>query len=314
MISPEYEQNGTVGFLEVVAHLTQDDGLVLGQGYVRRVHEGRVVREMSVHYEGLEHLSESYRQPDQGKLVTDEFQVAAEQILSEKSRKPQSTYPLMTVINNETEERITEVMDIARLIDRGELPVYARVNESAKSGEELSLGVVSLIEKMALKVGLNSRGVVIIDDSDAHQIDTAVRVRESHFSMHNGHYPVNDEPDIDRRGVAMLSLLQMDLAQAFIGSRHRITDKIDGYVEAVLRLTTRPDMQTMLLELIDGAESHHMHLHYNRGMTLMDEEGSTFTLVDDTYSLRYGLATERTLDMAVYNAYLVAVDIFKRMD
>lgn len=315
MISSEHEPGGPISFQEAAERLSENDGLILARDSIRVVHEGRVIREILAHYEDLTRNTQESDGSHRGKLITGAFRAAALDTLSEMGSRPRSTYPLMRVINNEEEERqATEVMDIAQLIAMNLLPVYAREDTSTKSGEELSLDMSVVMRDMAARVGLDPAKVVLIDDSEARPLDGLIRVRETHPSAQPNEFPESDELSIDRRGEAMLSLLQMDLAKVFATHRHKITDGIEGHVEVVLRLTNQPDLQATILSLIDLVEYHHLNLHYSKGMTLIDEEGATFTLVDDSFALRFGLATEKTLDMAVYNAYLAAVEIFRRMD
>jgi len=311
MILPERDHHGAIGFLEATRQLAEDDGLVLSRNRVQLIHDEKAVYVTPVHYEGLNFLSEVYQPITPGTLVTSEFQNAASEAMSETGDKPWITYPLMTVINHSTDVRFTETVNVAKLINEDTLPVYSLPARSTQGGELLTLGVSTLIKRMAWQVGVNPVGAVVIEDGGAHTVEeTGLRIWTHLPSLDKEGEVTPGEPTFDPRGLGALSLLQMDIAQMFMSNRHRVTENTNGRVEVVVRVGTQPDLQTVLLSLIDLVESNYLRLYYTNDEIATGEIGSVFKVVDDSFTTMFSLSGERSIDMAAYNAYLAAVEIF----
>lgn len=301
MISPENELHGVEGFLEATRQLVEDDGLVLTRNRVQLIHEGKAIYVTPVHYESLNYLSHIYQPLARGKLVTSEFQDAAKLAARDNADTASDLYPLITVINHTTDMYVTDVVDVAQLIADDELPVYSVPARSKKHGEMITVGMSSYVKGLAGKVGVNPVGVVVIEDGGAHTVEETGLQGWTHLL------------DAQTRDAEALSMLQKDITRILEGSRHRVTDQSDGRVEIVVRVGTQPDLQTLVLSLIDLVESHHMRLYYTNDEIATGEVGSVFTIVDDSFTPILRLAGERSLDMAAYNAYLAATEIFKEL-
>jgi hypothetical protein len=185
----------------------------------------------------------------------------------------------------------------------------------------LSLGFSGLIKDLAQAVGMNPVGMVIVEDGGAHTVEEAGLYSQTHLpvqreatlSESKGGDWDEYEMELDHRGSAALSLMQMNAAQTFISSRHRVTEGVNGRVEVVVRVMTQPDLQTLMLSLIDLVESKHMRLEYTNEGIVTGEIGSVLSVVDAKGERLFSLSAERTLDMAVLNAYLAAEALFPEL-
>ncbi len=301
--SPELPQ---VGFLDMTRQLAEDDSLILLRNKVRHMRDGQQIDQAAVHYEGLNYLSEIYRPITPGKLVTDEFRSAARVVAAESDTTPWATYPLLTVIHHGTGQYVTQKVDVAKLIAEDKLQVYSMPARSSMKGEMLSLGFDGLIKNLAQVVKVNPVGMVVVEDGGAHTVDETGLYSRTHL-------PTQGEHTFDHRGVSALSLMQMNAAQTFIENRHRVTEDAHGRVEVVVRVMPQPDLQTLMLELIDMVEAQHMRLEYRFDGIATGEIGSVFSVVDQNGELVFSLSAERTLDMAVLNAYLAAAVTFPEL-
>jgi hypothetical protein len=309
MLSPEVNPHGAIGFLEVARRLGERDALVLSRNRVQVIRNQGVVQTQPVHYEGLNFLTQVYQPISVGALVTDEFRSAALKAESEKDALPPEMYPLMTVINHTTEQRLTRPVNVAGLLVQGELPVYSVPARHANGGEMLRLGMSTFIKRMAGQVGVNPVGAVVIEDGGVHTIEEMGPSIWTHLPTRRAEQ-FSDEPLFDPRSMAALALLQMDIATAFAHNRHTVTKNENGRTEVVARVVTQPDLQTLLLSLIDMVEAKGLRLHYRNEGIATGEMGSAFGLADQSFLVVYDLSAEPTVDMAAYNAYLAASEIF----
>lgn len=306
-MTPEHTPKEVIGFLDATRLLSEDEAIILSRNSIKLVNDAGVRDSAPVHYEGLNYLSEIYQPIQAGTLVTDEFKAAAKALQATPDATPWTTYPLITVINHLDNTRFTETVNVARLIANDALPLYSYRARSTRGGEQVITGLDTLIKGMVDKIGINPVGAVIYGDGEAMTIrDSGLNAR-THFDRYG-------PASFDQRGEAALSLIQMSVSQAFIESRYRITEASDGRVELVLRIGTQPDLQTTLLELIDLVESHHLHLRYTYDGIATGEMGSVFSVVDDKYDHVLDLTGERSLDMAVHNAYLAATELWNNLD
>ncbi|MGH7218206.1 MAG: hypothetical protein ACREGE_02050 [Candidatus Microsaccharimonas sp.] len=307
MINPEFgPELPQVGFLDMTRQLAEDDTLIVSRNKVRHFRGGQQIDQALVHYEALNYLSDIYRPISPGKLVTEEFRAAARAMAAESDTTPWSTYPLLTVIHHATGKYATQKVDVAKLIADDRLQVYSIPARSTVRGEMLSLGFDGLIKNLAQVVEVNPVGMVVVEDGGAHTVDETGLYSRTHL-------PAQSEMTFDRRGPSALSLMQMSAAQTFIENRHRVTENADGRVEVVVRVMPQPDLQTLMLELIDMVESRDMRLEYKLDGIATGEIGSVFSVVNQNGELLLSLSAERTLDMAVLNAYLAAAVTFPEL-
>lgn len=307
MINPEFSPElPQVGFLDMTRQLAEEDRLIVSRNKVRHFRGDQQIDQAPVHYEGLNYLSDIYHPVTPGRLVTEEFRMAARATAAESEATPWTTYPLLTVIHHGTGKYVTQKVDVAKLIADDRLQVYALPARSTVRGEMLSLGFNGLIKNLAQVVGVNPVGMVVVEDGGAHTVDETGLYSRTHL-------PTQDEIAFDRRGGSALSLMQMNTAQTFIENRHRVTEGADGRVEVVVRVMPQPDLQTLMLELIDMVEARYMRLEYKLDGIATGEIGSVFSVVDQHGELIMSLSAERTLDMAVLNAYLAAAVTFPEL-
>lgn len=302
---PELPQ---VGLLEVVRGLDEGDWLILSRNQARHMRHFEQIDKTAVHYEDLNYLSDIYRPISPGKLVTDEFKEAATSLARYNTAlENKETYPLITVINDRTEDEVTEVIDVASLIAADKLPVYQLPARSTRGGEMVKLGYSTLIRNMAQRAGLGPIGLMAVDEEGSYTIDD---IGIDHF-MHlpaskRGAYEGDPQMEYDRRGSIALALLQLDTARTFDASTFAVTEVETASPHLVVRIATQPDLQTIMLQLVDLVESHNLQLVYSNSGIATGEIGSVFSVADDTGNAMVTLSEDRTLDMALNNAYLYA--------
>jgi hypothetical protein len=312
MNSPEHTPRPVSSFFELVEQLPEGDGLVLSQDRVHLFHKGKIAHEVPVHYEGLNYLSEVYRPLSPDKVVTDDFEAAVAQTLREQGETPQRTYPFMTIVNHSTNESITETINVAKLVDQDMLPIYSRTTSEGR--EALSVGINTLAKIMAQKVGVNPIGAVVIENGRAQAVEDIVPTTWTRPSTRIDEDLAGDTWDTDSHNATALDALQLDTALAFHISRHKVrTGTEDGRAEVVFRMASPPDLQELLFTVIDLVELHGKHLYFERKKLLNNEEGPVFTILDKNFELYSNLSDGRMLDMAIYNAYLAAPDILKKV-
>ncbi|MGV9002004.1 MAG: hypothetical protein ACOH18_03565 [Candidatus Saccharimonadaceae bacterium] len=320
MTSPEYQSRNVIGLFEAAKDLFDGDGLVLFRNRFQLIHQGEVAHEAPVHYEGLNGLTDTERPIDPDRIITDRFRRGVlERALREQGETPEATYPLMKIINHDTGEPVSVPVNVMELIKEGALPVYAR---STRENDELvSLGISTLVKIIAQRVGINPVGAVVIEKGKAYDVEDAIPrfwiaspFDEDDRVDVDVDLVVDDQLDFDWRGTTALLLLQMEI-DAFIDNQNRIIQEADdqnvgGRIEIVYHLASQPDMQTVVLELIDLIEESHMHLYFAHERGPNGEEQSVFKVVDDNFLEIFNLSCEPTLDIALYNARLVASDVF----
>lgn len=312
MTSPEYQPRNAMDFFEATRQLPDGDGFLLSRNRIQLIHKGRVELEKPVHYEGLNYLSDIHRPIDPDRIVTDEFKVRIiDSVLREQGETPQTTYPLMTVINQATGAHVSETVNVAKLIKEHSLPVYAR--DTIQGDEVLSLGISTLAKIIARRAGVNPVGAVIVENNKVHDVEDVIPRIWRRSDSFEDHDSIDNGLNFNPRGAESLSLLQMDIAQDFIESPNRVTQGVDGRVEVAYHMTGQPDMQTLLLGLIDLVESRHMHLFFTHIHLSNGEEESVFKVVGNHLEELFILSSAQTLDIAVYNARLKASNIFNEV-
>ncbi len=293
----EREPEPVIGFQEATVQLEEGDGLILSRNRVGLFRGGEIVSHVPVHYEHLTRASEMRRPVSSGNMVTHEFQDAAAQLIGMTDLFAGVKYPLLTVINHATENRFTETIDAARLIAQERLPVYGLPARSTEGGTMASLGVSALIRNLAQRVEVNPNTAIVIDDDSAHTIEEVGLGIWTHLPKQS----------TSPRKPSDLLQLQEDLGYMIDVNRHRVSEPAHDRSEIVVRLATQPDLQTILIELIDSIELRNMHLMYTNDFIATGEVGPTFLLLNDTFEYQRTLSQENTLGMAVYNAYLISI-------
>ena len=310
MNNPEREPQPIASFGDMAYRLPEDEELLLSRNSVQHVRMHTRAETEPVHYEGIDNVSSGdysvYGDPIQSQFIR-----AAEHLKGDESYvRKGPAYPTLTVINHTTKAAETKVVDVPDLIIKGRVPMYLVPHRSRRSGETILTDFTPLIKELVKEVGIDPKEALLIDDGVATALrDTDLRT----YTYIPKEFDSDDIPQtlsIDPRGDAALALVQMDTAQTFMRSGHRVLHVLRGRVEVVLNVGVRPDIQTVVLSLVDLVESLGLHLQCYKGYVATEETGFVLSVVDDNLDEVASLAGESTLDMAFYNAYNAAQLIF----
>jgi len=307
MNGTEHERLDVANFQDVVQDLPDDEGLFMSRNTVRHAKVGLIGEAEDVHYEGIDDVPVGDYRID-GALVTGEFHDVARWVLSDPDYARQGpAYPRITVINNTTGAYVSRIIDVAELIIHDSLPIYSRPEQFPGESEVLYADFMPLIRTLINDVGVQPDRSIVLRGRGAqplHDIDPSTETRLAQT------FEVTEDVEavyaVKPRGEAALNLLQMDTAQAFMASSYRRRDTYPGSVEVVLQVGTKPDLQTLLLAMIDVIELRGERLYLYKDIVATGEIGFVLTIVDNEFRLVEELSRESSLDIAIYNAYRAA--------
>ncbi len=311
MNNGEFEPQAKLSFVDVARELSEDKGMFLSHHSAKIVDQYSVVEEIPIHYKDLNGVIEKGA-IRLGKGINGQLFEAARRLLAEeKHPKVGPAYPILSVVNHATGATESRVIDIPELIVRGKLPVYSAPSRSKNGGELITADFSPLAEDLAYIVGIEPEAAIINDRNESLFLTSAHLVSRLHLKKSYDIEGYDCPVEINTRGAAALSLLQMQVAQEFAESRHRLVHTSGGKVEVELRVETRPDIQTYLLELIDVARDHDMQLYYHKDYIATGELGHVLAMVDKDNREVASLAGGSMLHSVVYDAYHAAVKMFK---
>ncbi len=309
----EYEPTRPIDFLEASKGLEEGEGLVLSRQRASLVSgEGIVYGDSAIEYKNLNFISDIYRVPTGGELITDGPLVdAAHRMSGNHDTMPGATYPFLIVVNDETDARVAVHVDVATLISQGRLPVYSTKARSRGGGEMLTLDMESLARALAGKVGMGPGGVVVKEKYGygAESMREAVPSVQVHLAREAGAALALDAQtrlSLADRDEKALALLQLKAADMFMDSHNRAKDDLNGAVHVELRLLQQPDLNTTIIDLINWAEVRGGRIMYRYDWLETGVEGPTFWLVDRDNRHIHTLSADNELDLAIHNAYLMA--------
>lgn len=309
----ENEPAAIEGLVDIVRDLSEYEGLLLSRNYLQRVAlEGR--RELiNVHYEDLNNPPEP-KIPSAGRPVMYEFYRAAMQLMGEgRYIHDGPAYPILSVVNSLTGATESKVVDVVELIAEEALPIYSSPARIKGGGEMLVADFSHLARGLIERVGRVPEQSVAM--SEGSIIEYANILPHGRSFLRKEHSIGAEVPSmqIERRGETALHILQMDIAQSFINHGHRDVDLTRGNVEVSLSVAARPDMQNIMLSLIDLVESCGLKLYLFKDNVNTGETGYVFSIVNDDIELAAGLSADTSLMTAVYDAYNSALDIFPEL-
>lgn len=301
----EREPIPVASFRDLAYQLPDDQGLFLSRNSVRRQYVDRATGAPEpVHYEGIDTLSvDDY--PVEGILVSDEFRSIATWVRAETEcvRRPPA-FPMLTVINNTTGAAESRIIDVSELIVNDTLPIYATPAEYPDEGEVLRMDFMPLIKSLVEATDVQPGRAMLL------KADGMQALRDVDLSVTTHLAPISELQGGDRvtlpveaRGETALSLLQMDVADAFVASDHKAVMSQRKESEVVLQVGVRPDLQTLLLSMIDIIESRNEHLYCYKDSVTTGELAFVLSVVNDNFVRIVELAREASLDVALYNAY-----------
>lgn len=311
MNTNEHEPTPAKDMVEVVRYLSEGEGVLLGRNTLQVIDADNQLRALNIHYEGLNEPTPT-RGPLNGKPVMYEFYKTAAPLSREAHFLQYGpAYPVLSVINNLTGEAASTVVDVAKLITDEVLPIYARQARTKGGGDEMlsvDLSVVagSLIEE----IGYTPEDVVVFDGRSIIECDDALPETRAFIRKNHTIGAEVDSFQIDPRGDTALSIVQMDVAQSFLHHVGRDPELAIGNVEVALRVGPRPDMQTIMLSLIDCVESCGGRLYLTKSEIATQQEGYEFAILDKDLEVVVSLSGDFSLMTATYDAYNRVRELF----
>jgi hypothetical protein len=312
-------------FADIARSLDDGETLWLSRNKVTFVADGLVYDQYPVHYEDLNYLSEIYQPALLGNDVTEQFREASNLYLYEKSlearvaKRPEAqNYPLLTVVNHRTGQKVTEPVAIAQLIHDRRMLLHSIPRRTRGGGKEIIADMNLLVKQLAAQVGVGPIGTLCIDQNGfaMHPIDTELQTRV-HFSpmvmssageLHGVPFYDTAAIENDWWGQDALTLIQYEIAQTFAANPFRTEGKGGSARknEVTLHVASQTDMQVTMLSLIDTVEAYGGRLCYRRDMLETGIEGSFLTVVNELGQEVELLSAELDLDTSIYNAHLKA--------
>jgi len=311
MNNTEYEPLAVANFRDVAYQLPDGEGLFLSRNTVYHVRRGVMSIPQPVHYEAIDDLTIEGRS-SLGKLVSEEFREVALWVYSDERHSPrESAYPLITVINNTTGAVTSLSVDVAELILQGYISIYAKPSRECDEEDILSTDLTTLIEDLIKEVGVEPdqalltardgvRSLRDIDLTSEASLRRAVETSSPESAMLSVH----------PRGEAALNLLQTSVSRAFAASKYKGRETERSNNEVVLQVQARPDLQALVLMLIDMIEARGELLYCHRELSTSGEKEFVISVVSRKLQVIEELTREASLDIALYRAYRRAWEIF----
>lgn len=294
-----------IGFFDAIQALHPDDALIVSRNRVYHVHDLVITKTVPVHYDELNHLSSMQT------LHLDDELISSEEFHEGISKLPKNNdvYPRLTVINTSSDKipPFTLSMNVAELIQHDNVRIYSAPARVNGGGEQLTLGIGALVNEMADIVGVTANPM-IIGEERAHTVEE-LGLESKTFLPKAQKIVLGNERVIHPRGVKAINRLQADLTALLSRSPYATTSDSDGAIEVTLRIGSQPNLDTLMLDLIDLVEEKQFRLVYTYEEIATEELGHVFSLIDDESRLVGELAGEVHLDMAVYNAYITVQDV-----
>lgn len=307
MTFTEREPQRTGSVFELVSQLKDSgDGLLLSRNRAQLVYGGRVDdKRHEVHYEDI-HLNTSAPEVPKGKNITDRMRAAAYVVAHDRERaENQLMYPVLEVKNRDTGAYTKATLDVARLILDDNVPIYSQREPDGTGDEHIVFDTTHLLQMLAGQVGVDPLRAILQRGTDAwtlanNPLMIMITLKQKHVLENEEFYL-----GVDSRDAAVLRLLQLEVAERirdgpFFYKHPRWSEYVTN---ASIEVAPEPDMQSVILELIDEVE-HRGEKVYVAGDLKHEEKGVGVYFAHPELKETFHAASDTSLTMALYKAYL----------
>ena len=313
-MSFEFQSQDKVPFVDIIPSLSEGEEIVLTRTDVTSVSSHRQYQNQPVHYEGLERYVNVNNNTYTGDDITDAFfdVTKASDLLVDRTIT--AHYPRLQVIHDSTYNAAEEIVDVARLVQQGRLPIYSSNARSTRGGKMFTVGVKSLIYDLARNVGVNPNRSVVVKKGGPVTIDEAGLDVQQMVGQKTAFQEVNSTPGSTPINEDSLILLQMEVMKQFKERSPHPSTKYDTRPMVSLSLTEIPHIKFLVNSMINVVEERHLKLMLARDFVETGMDGYVFSIVgDNLFAPPTFLSAERSFGMAAYRGYLAVESTIRNM-
>ena len=313
-MSFEFQSQDKVSFADIIPNLNEGEGLILSRTEVTSVLPSYRYQDQPVHYAGLDDYLKVNSESNGATDIYTEFIEAASG--SNLLSNPETTahYPRLQVVHDATYNAAEEIIDVARLVQQGRLPIYSSNARSTRGGKIFTVGMKSLIYDLARDVGVDPARSVVIEGGGAATLDeVGFEIQQTvgqeaefqDFEDTRGQVPTRED---------LLMLLQMEVMKQFKERSPRAVRGPETRPMVILSLTEIPDIKFLVSSMINAVEQRRLKLVLERDSVDTGVQGYVFSVAgDNVFASPKLLSAERSFGMAAYNGFLAVESTIRNM-